>query len=251
MWHGLYLSGEIRRADVLCELSASCGVIWAADGGLDRALALGIEPDQWVGDLDSLSTQGEKWLAAHPDLVEKLPEKKDWTDSEYALRALQKKNFAASRGVKKSPLLPGDSGLILLAALGSRYDHVLANLDLAASFVRSDFPILLTDGKCLLWTLKAPVRMRLVWPQQEEQDSHQDFRNYFSLISVTDRCEGIELRGAVWELSRASLTRGVNLGISNEPSGGPVTLRAERGILRLILDRESKEESREWTLLRD
>lgn len=251
MWYGLYLSGELRNPKAVRKLSELCDVVWAADGGLDRALALGIEPAYWVGDQDSLSKQGSEWLIKHQERVQVLPEKKDWTDSEYALREILKnENTSASTGMVH-PELPSESGLMLLAALGIRYDHVLANLDLAAKMARPDLPVLMTDGHCCIWTLKAPFRMKLEWPKRSKHCKHHDCRKYFSLISVSDLCEGIHLQGAMWELKDATLERGINLGISNEPAGKETLLQFQKGTMRLILDRESKEESREWTLLRD
>ncbi len=85
----------------------------AADGGLRHLLALGLRPDYLIGDGDSLPAaadlQGITWL--------RYPPEKDETDLELALQ------WAATQA---EPII------LVLAALGGRPDHELANLLLLA-----------------------------------------------------------------------------------------------------------------------
>lgn len=244
MWTGLFLSGAVHNPDCLRRLGASCGRLWAIDGGLDRMLALGLETQHVLGDGDSLSEEGMQYLKAHQLEFERFPEKKDQTDSELAvLRIMKCIDSDPSKKPETAFPLPADKGLMMLAALGARVDHVLANLDLAERYARSDYPFLISDGNTLIWTVKGPFRMSLHWPEVSAGAAHGDC--YFSLLAVSDTVCGLDIRNAKWELQRVTLERGINLGVSNEPLAGKTPeLAFEKGCLRIILSRESKEESR-------
>ena len=68
------------------ELPAGAFVI-AADGGVDRALALGLHVDLAVGDFDSVTPAGLAAVRAAGARVERHPPTKDATDLELALDA--------------------------------------------------------------------------------------------------------------------------------------------------------------------
>lgn len=252
MWYCFHLSGEVRDLHALRSITELADFHCAVDGGLDRALALGVDPQLWVGDKDSISSKGIEWMDQHPERLTKLPEKKDLTDSEYAITKVLDE-WKKVNEVATYPLLLGaPSGMILSSALGSRHDHVLANLALARRFASPEFPVLITDGQSLIWTLKAPFHCEITWPEMiENNHSKIDRKRYFSLLSASDEVHGIFLEGALWNLENASLKMGYNLGISNEVAEGKIPrLSFSQGELHLILSRESKEESRQWTLLK-
>ena len=48
--------------DVVARIPAD-GIVLAADGGLDHALAAGLEPTGLIGDLDSITEAGLAWAA--------------------------------------------------------------------------------------------------------------------------------------------------------------------------------------------
>ena len=68
----------------------------AADGGLDHAVAAGVEPTHLVGDLDSLSAAGRMWAYAHGLAIDEHPADKDRTDTELALKLPRQSARAAS-----------------------------------------------------------------------------------------------------------------------------------------------------------
>lgn len=237
MWQALVLSGDLRnraRAKILLDQQ---DLIWAGDGGLDHLIDLGLKADYYIGDGDSLSAKGQAYLAQSGIPRETFPVLKDKTDSELALdrmlaqppRPKTQKNYA---------YLPGQEGLVLMAALGDRLDHVLGNLDLASRFVRPNFPILLTDGASFIWTFKGPFETQVLWPL-DEADQEGGPRNYYSLLAVSDQVKGIYLEGVTWPLHDFTLSRGQSLGISNRRQEGQVPdLYFKEGILRLVLSRE-------------
>ncbi len=74
-------------ADLVARLrsDATEHTIWiAVDGGLDHALAAGLEPTHLVGDLDSVTEESLAWAARHAE-ISRHPTDKDQTDTELAL----------------------------------------------------------------------------------------------------------------------------------------------------------------------
>jgi thiamine pyrophosphokinase len=98
------------------DLAAACALaplVVAADGGGDRALALGVRPQAVIGDMDSLSAAGRAALA---EVIHPIAEQ-DSTDFDKALRHI------AAPFVLGVGLLGGrvDHGLSALAVLSRRY----------------------------------------------------------------------------------------------------------------------------------
>ena len=69
--------------EVVARIPADALLI-AVDGGLDHALAVGLEPTRVVGDLDSVTDAGLTWAARNAS-IERHPTDKDRTDTELAL----------------------------------------------------------------------------------------------------------------------------------------------------------------------
>ena len=93
-----------------------CFII-CADGGFNAANNLGIKPDLWVGDMDSLNYDNN--LCAEKIIY---PKDKDLTDSHIAV------NEALKRGFKE---------IILVGATGGRLDHEYANYCLLKYILKS------------------------------------------------------------------------------------------------------------------
>ncbi|MDO5033467.1 MAG: thiamine diphosphokinase [Eubacteriales bacterium] len=242
----------MQDSDRILALAQACDRIWTADGGLDRARQLDLEPACHLGDNDSLSAAGLAYLEDRAIAQLKFPIKKDEPDSALALRHLLAAEYAWRQSRPHSNSLPRDrapfkgpystlpgslSGIIFLAGLGRRMDHVLANLDLASRFVRPDLPFLLTDGQTDLWTLQGPCQLKLALPGGRRQDS------YISLLAASPQVTGVNLQQVMWPLEGRKLFQGINLGISNQPLyGEAVELSLESGILRVILTSEDKDQ---------
>src|SRR5262245_27401189 len=77
-------AGEGPRLTTLPPIAADATVI-AADGGLDRALALGLRPGIVLGDLDSVSADALASAERDGARVVRHPRDKDATDLELAL----------------------------------------------------------------------------------------------------------------------------------------------------------------------
>ena len=104
----------------------------AVDGGVDHALALGLQVHRAVGDFDSVTRAGLARVEAAGASVERHPAAKDLTDLELALGA------ATAAGARR---------IVVVGGRGGRLDHALANLlALAAPAVAGVDLVALLDG---------------------------------------------------------------------------------------------------------
>ncbi len=270
MWQGLFLSGDMLQPEKIKVLANCCDSLWAADGGLDRLLELGLEADFFVGDGDSLGAKGAGYLKERAIPAKYLKERKDESDSAVALQLMleryEKEGQKASPGKaeqrntnpsfperfgaalkrraggpskKCEALFSGPSGIIFFTALGTRYDHVLSNLALACRYVKAELPFLLTDGKSYIWVLKGPGQY--IFPNCFY--ANQGERLYLSLLPQTAEVENISLKNVLWPLENRTLFQGISLGLSNEMlDNQSANLSFQGGILSVILSTENKEE---------
>ena len=165
--------------------------VWmAVDGGLDHALAAGLEPTHLVGDLDSVTEEGLAWAARHAD-ISRHPTDKDQTDTELALALASK--FDPER--------------ITLVGGGDRLDHTIAGIGALGALGLTSVPVL--DG----WWEGQHVRvvhgpgsatLRLV-PEST-----------LSLLALHGPCVRVTLSGARWELDQFDLEPLIGMGVSNE-----------------------------------
>src|SRR5262245_33020850 len=110
----ILLGGELQPSPRLARELPGARVI-AADSGMRHAAALGVTPELWTGDFDSVP---ERLLAEWPDTPREIfPSGKDKTDGELAVDAALKR---------------GATSLLLAGAFGgARGDHAYLHLALA------------------------------------------------------------------------------------------------------------------------
>src|SRR5215207_4396003 len=127
----IFANGELPDLNKARFLLRQDDYIICADGGTRHALALDVQPDLIVGDMDS--TEKEQLQKFRNDNVplELYPHNKNETDLELAIA------HAIKRESKQ---------IIIIAALGGRLDHTLGNLALLADVRLSTFDIRLDDG---------------------------------------------------------------------------------------------------------
>lgn len=195
---------ECVTPDMAQELAESADYIIAADGGQNRAREFGLQPDCVIGDFDS-TTLNEDFDC----LYITYPAEKDLTDTEAALtHALEK----------------GCRNVILLGGMGGRLDHTMGNIGLLDKYYSSFDHMEFIDGK---------NRMELL--RDSDRTLKRDVRyKYFGLVSLNAEASGIDIRGAKYELTGASLERASTLGVSNEFSEDTVTIRVQNGTLLIV-----------------
>ena len=117
--------------------------IIAADGGADCVTRLGFHPDLVIGDFDSIENDFERRMLASTKLMV-FPVDKNHTDGELALAAavlhslgekIPQDEFELYEKFDRCDDLTGVS-LLFVNYFGSRHDHTIANLALAALAAR-------------------------------------------------------------------------------------------------------------------
>jgi thiamine pyrophosphokinase len=199
-------NGDSPSAELVRELAERKGrMVVAADGGADRALALGITPDVIVGDLDSVSREAAQALRRPSDLVHD-PDP-DSTDLEKAIRWC---------------LRTGITSIDVVCAGGGRADHALGNLSLLAKygrqaemrFIDDQFETTLVNGTASVEGPSGTV---------------------VSLIAI-GRCHGVTTVGLRWPLHDYSMSFSP-YGIHNEIAESPASVSVRSGDLLLFRGR--------------
>ena len=170
-------------------------LVVGADGGGERLLAAGIEPDAVVGDLDSLSA------AAREKLANRLVRDDDPNRSDL------EKAVTWTR-------VQGADDIVVIGWSGGRLDHTLAALALAFEGVQ------LHDD-----------RFRVTAVVGSAEFAAQP-GTLFSLIALPEAV--VSVGGARWELARETLAIGAR-GLHNEVgAGGRVRVECHSGKLLLL-----------------
>ncbi|MCE5192994.1 thiamine diphosphokinase [bacterium] len=108
----------------------------AVDRGLSVAVTLGLVPDLFVGDGDSVAPELLATLDRDRTAVIMLPARKDISDLEATFDQL----VASGRA----------GGVLVLAGLGGRLDHTLFNLQVAARHLDDFGQVTFEDDQCLV-----------------------------------------------------------------------------------------------------
>ncbi|MCW4113424.1 thiamine diphosphokinase [Aurantimonas sp. MSK8Z-1] len=195
----ILLAGPIRPTTRLAARVAGSHVI-AADEGMRHAATLGLTPELWVGDFDSMPPA----LAALLPPVERriFPRDKDRTDGELAIEA------AIERGATR---------LILVGAFGGpRSDHAFMHLILALRYAARGIAVTLASGEETGWPLGNERRRFELSPGQT-----------FSVLHFGG-LDGLTIAGAKWPLTEVSVPPHSILTLSNEALGA-IDIHARRG----------------------
>ncbi|MEA4888415.1 MAG: thiamine diphosphokinase [Clostridiaceae bacterium] len=221
MRYVIVLSGDIRDDEAARAWLTGSDRVICVDGGARHLHRLGYAPDLLIGDLDSISPDDLAWISEKRIPIMRYPVEKDATDAELAL------TYAAGC----LPDLRRDHELVVLAALGSRPDHVLANQMLAAGLAGQGWRLILTDGVSRVYTLAGGQTLHLSLPAPAA-----GLKWSLSAIPITAVAAGLTYQdGLAYPLQRATLTLGSSRGVSNSFTGVPeVEISLEEGVILLI-----------------
>ena len=199
----ILLGGDLVATPRLARQLAGARVI-AADSGMRHAATLGLTPELWTGDFDSVE---EGLRAFHADIpMEIFPPEKDQTDGEIAVEA------ALKRGARE---------LVLVGAFGGeRADHAYLHLAAAVRLAERGLSCLLSSG------VQEGVPLMPGTASFDYDDGTQ-----FSVLAFSE-LTGLSLSGARWPLENRFVPFGSSLILSNEVRGGlAVGLVAGRALL--------------------
>ncbi len=191
-------------------------IIIAADGGGRLCRQLGITPHILIGDFDSLTPADLQYFQSAGTQVHGFPERKDYTDLELALR------HAQSLGCQE---------IVVLAALGARWDQTLANLLLPAAAGLEDIHIRLLDSAQEVMLVRSG-RETLVAGTPGDT---------VSLIPLGGDALGVLTHGLEYPLHGETLYFGATRGISNVLLQETATLYLEQGMLLCVVIHKTRE----------
>ncbi len=185
-------------------------LIIAADGGAAYCRMLDLTPDVIIGDMDSLAGDPAAASGFPGAEIIRHPARKDATDLELAI------DLSVARGARS---------LVILGALGGRWDMSFGNLFLLALPALAKIPVRLIDGRQEIVLLSG--KQTAVF-QGKPGDT-------FSLIPVGSDAIGVTLTGLEYPLENATLAYGSSRGISNVLQKSKATVSLESGALICIL----------------
>ena len=182
----------------------------AADGGLVRARAIGLEPDLLVGDLDSLGGEQATEAAQAGLEMRRSSVDKDESDTELALLE------AVARGATR---------ITVLGALGGpRLDHALANLWLLGHAALDGIDVAVLDPAARVQVLTGPATRAL--PGK--------VGGTVSLLPMGGDAEGITTHGFRYPLRDEPLRTGPARGLSNVRTAHDASVTLRQGRLLVV-----------------
>ena len=203
----IFANGELPDLTKARSLLRPGDTIICADGGTRHALALGIQPDLIIGDLDSADPGTVLKFREQGVNVESHPRDKNETDLELAI----------NRAIEMNP-----ERLVIVAALGGRLDQTLANITLLSDPRLSQFHVRLDDG------------VEEVLLCRDQVEVHGRAGDLVSLIPWQGVVSGIQTEGLRWPLHRETLYPDKTRGISNEMVGDAASVSMESGLLLVV-----------------
>lgn len=185
----LIISGRPgRAAHYIALLARSVDLVIAADGGAETAARAGIRPHVLVGDMDSATLETRRRLVRAGTRLHVVPSAKDLTDTELALA------LARDRGATDATVV---------AALGGRVDHSLANLLLPLRAKRWGIRLRVVEGRTHVHLAGTSLML-----EGEPGD-------VVSLIPLSEVVLDITTTGLRYPLKNDRLVRGGTRGLSN------------------------------------
>jgi len=187
---GEWFQQELREGDMLV----------GSDRGALFLVEHGYKPHMALGDFDSVKDEEKDRIrAASQAFLDCDPVYKDLTDTEMAF---------------EWALAQQPSHIVLLGALGTRFDHSLANVHLLRKGLEQGVSCKIVDASNEIIVIHEPTRIL------------RGRYTHVSLLPLSLEVTGITLHGFQYPLHRATLQIGQSLGISN-------VLREESGFIEL------------------
>ena len=199
----------------LCPLIFPEDIVIAVDGGLRHCLELKLRPHTLIGDMDSLSPEEIDAVIRSGIPISRYPARKDHTDMELALQ------HAMSLGA---------DDIVLLGALGARWDMTIANVMLLAAPELAGCRVRILDGMQEISLVRAGETRRF----------EGNAGDLLSLIPLRTDAQNVRVTGLEYPLSGETLYFGATRGISNVFHDQTATVFLENGLLLCLVQHFSE-----------
>ncbi|HSL45751.1 MAG TPA: thiamine diphosphokinase [Anaerolineales bacterium] len=207
----IFANGELPDLNKARHLLRDDDYIICADGGIRHALALNVQPQLIIGDMDSAEKE-QLQMFQHADVpIELFSHDKNETDLELAIH----------RAIELRP-----KQILILGALGGRLDQTLGNLALLNDLRLSTFDVKLDDGVEEVFLCRDQAE---VWGRSGD---------LVSLIPRLGAVSGIRTEHLKWPLDNETLYPDKTRGISNEMLGDTASVSIESGLLLIVHRRQ-------------
>lgn len=178
----------------------------AADGGLQHALALGLQPDVILGDFDSLGYV--------PENAQCFPVEKDDTDAMLAVR------HGLNAGYRR---------FVLYGSMdGPRLDHTLANLQTLQFLADHGAAGYLIGNRYIATVIQ---NSSICFPSAAT--------GIISVFCMGADAQGVTISGLQYTMENGSLSAGFPMGVSNHFAGKTAQISVKNGSLLLLYDKEN------------
>lgn len=182
----------------------------AVDNGLAYMDQLGLMPDVMVGDFDTASddlvTRYKKFN--NIEFIDLKPEK-DETDMESAI------DYTIPMGYNK---------VVLLAAMGGRFDHTLANLHMLYRLLQHGIHGTMVDEHNCIYLVERSHTLK----------KDKLYGKYISLLPFTSDVTNLTLEGFKYPLEDFHLRAGTSIGVSNEVVKPECNITFQKGVVIVV-----------------
>ena len=203
----IFANGELPDLNKARALVQKDNYIICADGGTRHALALHLQPDLIIGDMDSVEKAQLQKLNDAEVSIELFPHDKNETDLELAI----------NRAIELNP-----EQIIIVAALGGRLDQTIANITLLTDFRLSPLDVRLDDGVEEIFLCRDQVQV------------HGKSGDIVSLIPWGGAVAEVQTQNLKWTLHKETLYPDRTRGISNEMLGESASVSIGSGSLLIV-----------------
>lgn len=207
----LILNGELRAPAAVRAAAKRAGAILCADGGSRHAIALGLQPQLVIGDMDSLPAKRPKW----PGTMYFCDFDADLSDFEKSLRLIVRQRAPrVARRVLGAKPRAGGPVVFVAAASGGRLDQMLVNLALIERYSEELELVLIDD---------APAR--LLGPGRHKIAGKKG--GTLTLLPATPSAR-VTTAGLAYPLKKERLNRS-SRGLSNRFTGASAAIAVHEG----------------------
>lgn len=204
--------GQMPSSDIVKEEVKDAEYIICADRGAEVAYKYGIEPNDIIGDFDSIDKSILQSFKDRNVSIIKFPVEKDDTDTSIAVEKVLKKRV---------------NEVVLLGATGTRMDHVLGNVGLLVKFLKHNVKCYIRDNNNIILLTDKNITLK-----------YRGYK-YFSLLSYGETVKELTIQGGKYPLNNYELKLGDPLAVSNEfLLDKNVNIKFKNGLLLIVESRD-------------
>lgn len=207
--HVAIFTGGDRPHPAIEHVVGGSGLLIAADGGFEHALAMNHFPDVLIGDMDSISPDHLARAESSGVEVIRHPVDKDKTDTELAIELAIEREMTF---------------LTIVSGGGDRLDHILGFLHSVAPYADSEVHVTLMVGSAVIEIV----------PQGEWRTVIAGEEPVVSLIPLGGPARGVTTERLKWELSEDTLVPFSSRGLSNVPLDQTFNVYVAEGYLAVV-----------------